>query len=189
VQTPPGQVSVALAKSHGTPQLPQLTTVVVLVSQPLLGLPSQLANPALHVGAHAPAAHTVLPLGLLQATPHPPQFESVFSGVSQPFAALPSQLPNPALQDTSAQVPFWQAPTPFAYVQALLQAPQLVRLVLVLVSQPLLGLASQLAKPAAQTGVQTLAVQEVVPLAFVQTVVQVPQWLTSFAELISQPSA
>jgi len=43
-------------------QVPQLLSVVcVFVSQPLLGLPSQLANPAVHDGRHTPEAQAFVP--------------------------------------------------------------------------------------------------------------------------------
>ena len=42
VQTPPGQVSVAFARSQSVPQPPQLPSVLSGVSQPLDGSPSQL---------------------------------------------------------------------------------------------------------------------------------------------------
>ena len=71
--------------------------------------------------------------------PHPPQLvtsEAVL--ISQPSASLLLQSVQPAEQDPIAQVPLLQAPLAFEYlvVQLLLQEPQLVSLVPVLVSQP-----------------------------------------------------
>ena len=48
---------------HEVPQAPQFVTVVVLVSQPLVGLPSQLPKPAEHTGAQLP------PLQLVELAP------------------------------------------------------------------------------------------------------------------------
>ncbi len=48
VQVPEKQLSVALAKSHTTPQPPQFDSeLATLTSQPLSALPSQLAQPEL----------------------------------------------------------------------------------------------------------------------------------------------
>jgi hypothetical protein len=43
VQLPPAQVSLALARSHATLHPPQSVSVLMLLSHPLFGLPSQLA--------------------------------------------------------------------------------------------------------------------------------------------------
>jgi hypothetical protein len=79
---------------HALAHVPQFAVEVwVLVSQPLLVLPSQLAYPALQVGEHTPEVHTVVPLALLQAVPQAPQFVTVLSPASHPFATLASQFP------------------------------------------------------------------------------------------------
>ncbi len=61
-QAPAAQTGEALAKEHTLPQAPQwATSVAGVVSQPLEGLPSQLAWPGAHdPRAHAPAAQTAL---------------------------------------------------------------------------------------------------------------------------------
>jgi len=86
---------------HAAPQEPQFAVLVLrFASQPLFGLLSQLANPELHVGTHAPVVQVVVPLAFVQLLPQLPQFPVlVFVFVSQPFEAMPSQLPNPALHD------------------------------------------------------------------------------------------
>lgn len=57
--------------------------------------------------------------------------------VSQPFAALPSQLAKPALHEATPHAPAEQPAVPFSTAgQTLPQAPQLVTLDAVLVSQP-----------------------------------------------------
>jgi hypothetical protein len=56
----------------------------------LTALPSQLANPAAHVGTQVPLAHVVVPFAFEQTVPHAPQFAVlVFRFASQPSAALP----------------------------------------------------------------------------------------------------
>jgi hypothetical protein len=53
VQLPPAHDAVAFDCEQGLPQLPQSISVVTLRSQPLSGLPSQLAKPVEHVGAQS----------------------------------------------------------------------------------------------------------------------------------------
>src|SRR4051812_37390656 len=69
------------------------------------------------------------------------------------------------------------------------QALQFAGSVLRLTSQPVDTVLSQLEKPALHDAtVQALLVHPGVPLATLHTVLHVPQWLTSAAVLISQPS-
>ena len=145
------------------PQFPAL--VCVFVSQPLLGLPSQLAKFGEQLGTHAPEVHAVLPFAFVQALAHVPQWAVVLRGVSQPLATLPSQSPKPELQDDIAQVPVAQLEVALARLHETPHAPQLA-VVLSDASQPLLGLPSQLANAAAP-GVHAPAVQVVVPLELV----------------------
>jgi hypothetical protein len=98
---------------------------------------------------HWPLAQAGVPWLELQAWPHPPHAATeVLMFTSQPLAILPSQLAKPALQV------YWQAPAVqdaavmfggALVVQLLPQPPQLVRLVPVLISQPLPRFPSQLA--------------------------------------------
>ncbi len=69
------------------------TALLVLVSQPLAGLPSQSPKPALQLATvHAPAAQPATPLAAAQPRPQAPQCDTVVrTSVSQPLAALPSQ--------------------------------------------------------------------------------------------------
>jgi hypothetical protein len=61
-QTPPTQFGVPPADGQTLPHVLQLlTSVFVLVSQPLFGLPSQFLDPAEQVGTHAPPVHAVVP--------------------------------------------------------------------------------------------------------------------------------
>jgi hypothetical protein len=138
------------------------TSVFVLVSQPLFGLPSQSLKPAEQDGTQTPAVQAVVPFELLQVMPQPPQFEVVVVAVSQPLRALPSQLPNPALHVGTHALPV-QVVVPFAFVQASPQPPQFGTDVVVSVSQPLFGLLSQLPKPELQVGLQVPLGHVVVP--------------------------
>lgn len=74
--------------------------LLVLVSQPFVGLASQLPKPALHANPHVPLVHVRLALvGVGHATLHPPQFITSFAvDLSHPSAALLLQSPKPALQ-------------------------------------------------------------------------------------------
>jgi hypothetical protein len=128
------------------PQVPQLSTsLLVLVSQPLFGLLSQLVQPELHTGVHAPPMQLVVPCALLHTVPQDPQLlVDVEVWVSQPLSVSPSQLPQPLLQ-SGAQLPPTQLVLPFGFVHPAPQAPQLLTLLPRLVSQPFTGLPSQLA--------------------------------------------
>ena len=55
-------------------QLPQLVTLLLkFASQPLLAMPSQLPNPAVHVGTQTPAVQVVEPFALVHAVAQLPQ--------------------------------------------------------------------------------------------------------------------
>ena len=61
-QTPPTQFGVPPAAGHTFPHVLQLLmSELVLVSQPLFGLPSQFLNPAEQVGTQTPPVHAVVP--------------------------------------------------------------------------------------------------------------------------------
>jgi hypothetical protein len=93
--TPALQEGVPLGHEHACPQVAQwLVLVCVLVSHPLMGLPSQLPNPVLHVGVQTPAVHETVPFGFVHTVPHVPQLLIVeFRSASQPLLKLASQLP------------------------------------------------------------------------------------------------
>src|SRR5262249_50080044 len=102
LQTPPVQlVAVALVVLQTRPQAPQfiLSLARMRGSQPLAGLPSQSATPALQVKAQRPAEQPMLvafttDVVQLMAAPHEvPQLVAEFMLTSQPFDATPSQLP------------------------------------------------------------------------------------------------
>jgi hypothetical protein len=191
VQTRFGQVSAALAKSQTTPQPLQSLVVVRLVSQPLFGFPSQLAQLVEQIGVQAPAMQLVVPWPAcwVQAMPQPPQWvELVWVLVSQPFWALPSQFANPALQAPSWQVPLLQTAPALAKLQELPHVPQCVRLLLRLASQPVFTLPSQLPKPVLQAMLHEPSAQEAVPLVPLQALPQLPQLARFELLLVSQPS-
>jgi hypothetical protein len=136
---------------------------------------------------HTPDEHAAVAFGSEHAVPHAPQFDTlVWVFVSQPLAPTPSQLPQPATQE-GTQAPAVQVVVPWAFVQAAPQAPQLETLVWVFVSQPLLGLPSQLAYPAAQApSVHVPPLQDSAALARSHGTPQPPQSV-SVLTLLSQP--
>jgi hypothetical protein len=111
--------------------------------------------------------------------------------VSQPFPAKPSQFANPGLQATSWHAPETQDATPLVDAQVFPQAPQLLMLVSMLVSQPSDSIfelqsahpPSQVPKhlPELHAGVTTWLPEQVRP--------QAPQLLGSEKVLVSQPFA
>jgi hypothetical protein len=133
------------------PHEPQLlTSLYVLISQPLLRLPSQFAQPALQLMPQLPVVHVALPLVELQTLPHEPQCcGSEAMLISQPLAYWLSQFAKPELQACSWHVPVAQATCALGTVQSVLQLPQCAVSVIVLTSQPLASWLSQLAKPPA----------------------------------------
>jgi hypothetical protein len=127
-----------------------------------------------------------------QAVPQAPQLAlSVRVLTSQPSAGLALQSAKPVAHATSEQPPAAQAAEALGRAQARPHAPQLVRVVWVLVSQPLEAEPSQSPKPAAQrTTVHAPAEQpwaEV--LARAQTVPQAPQLAGSRAVLAQKAVA
>lgn len=112
-QVPVAQVGFAFARTHCTPQPPQLLVVFRLVSHPLLALPSQLWKPAAHVGVQTWFVHVVVPFEFEQAMPQPPQFDVVVTAVSHPLAALMSQLEKPLTQPPIWHVPLLQTAVAF----------------------------------------------------------------------------
>jgi hypothetical protein len=149
-QAPPVHVVEPFALVHGWPQPPQCDVDdCVSVSQPLFALPSQLPNPALHVGVHVPLGHVVEPCAFEHVVLHAPQFAIVFNDASHPFVTSPSQLPKLPLQVIEHE-PSAQPGVPLALEHDVPQAPQFKTLVCVLTSQPLVATPSQLPNPALQ---------------------------------------
>lgn len=75
------------------PHAPQFEMdVVVFVSQPLFGLPSQLPKPIAHIGVHMPLVHDVVPFIFEHVVPHVPQLDVLVPVlISQPLPYIPSQ--------------------------------------------------------------------------------------------------
>ncbi len=172
------------------PHAPQLVAdVFVLTSQPVDARPSQFPKPVLHAMVHAPSEQPGEPFVPLHMVPQAPQFDALVSVlVSQPFVALPSQLPNPALHAPKVQTPLTHDSAALARSQTAPQAPQLARLVFVLVSQPLAALPSQLPRPGLHVETpQTPPTQFGVPPVAGQTLPHVLQLLTSEFVFVSQP--
>ena len=108
---------------------------------------------------------------------HDAQLRFVPSCASHPFTGSPSQSAHPAVHDgTHTPLPE-QVVVPCAFVHAVPQDPQLVRVV-ALVSHPFSGLPSQFPHPVLHDGVHRPRVQFVGPCALVHAVPHVPQWLT-----------
>ncbi len=189
-QAPAAQVAVPLAALHARPQAPQLAGVTRRsTSQPLAGLPSQSPKPVLQAATvHRPQPHAATALGRLQAPPQRPQCAvAVLVLVSQPLATLPSQSPKPAAQ-VIAQAPARHEALPFVVEQALPQRPQCEALARVSVSQPLLGLPSQSAKPGLHEATpQRPPAQVAVALGRLHAAPHAPQWGAAESRSVSQP--
>jgi len=189
---PATQVAVPLVAVQARLHMPQWVRLVrVSTSQPLAGLPSQSAKPALQAPiAQVPAAQMAAALGKLHARPHMPQWAALVRvSASQPLAALPSQLAKFAAQAVRVQAPAVHAPVPLAGAQARPHAPQFA-MVSRVVSQPLAALPSQLPRPAAQATPQVPALHVAVPPAGVgQALLQAPQWASEVRVSVSQPLA
>ena len=140
---------------------------------------------------HTPDVQARVPPVLVgQTTPQPPQlFTSLVVLTSQPSVRrLPLQSAKPALQVPVHALPEHTGVAMLFDEQAIPQPPQLVELVVVLVSHPLVLLPSQLPKPAAHTGEHTLATQlvELVPVV-AHTVPHAPQLLALVVVLTHTP--
>ena len=166
------------------PHAPQLELVLSVASQPLAALPSQSAKPALQVATvQRPAAQPAVALGSTQGLPQLPHEVAVLDRlVSQPSVALALQSPKPGLHAAMVQAPAAHAAVALASAHALPHAPQWVALVLLLVSQPVMTLESQSAKPRLHVNPHVPAMHAGAALAKPgQTVPHIPQLLTSVA--------
>lgn len=170
--------------AQARPQAPQsVSDVSRPVSQPFEATPSQSPKPAAHVVTrHVPAAHpATATLGSEHAIPQPPQWElSVSVLTSQPLAANRSQSPRPLAQVKPHVADAHTAVANAGAEQPTPQAPQLVVVVAMFVSQPLRGLPSQSRKPVAQMNPQRLSAHAGAELARGgQTTPHAPQLLGS----------
>jgi hypothetical protein len=164
---------------HAVPHAPQLVSELSCVSQPLLGMLSQLSKPVLHAPiAHAPLVQAAVALAKEQATLQAPQLVVVLMARSQPLAGDPSQSSNPALHAVMSHPVIVQVAiaTLASVAQLLPQLPQLAG-VLMFTSQPLVGVMSQSRNPAPHVNEQ-LPLLQPAPVVFglpVQSLAQVPQ--------------
>ncbi len=182
-------------QSKTTPHPPQfLSSVSMLLSQPLLASPSQSWKLVLHMPyTQVPVAQTPAAVVFIgaQRIPQLPQLALVLVGVSQPLWVSRSQSWKLGLHVPYAQVPVAQSPVPveFAGAQAVAQPPQSMS-VLVAVSQPLLAFPSQFLKlpvhaPNAQVPLEQSP--EPVECTGAQAIEQPPQ-LVRVVVGVSQPS-
>jgi hypothetical protein len=184
VHIPPAQpLAATLVSAHTAPHALQLAGSMAVLAQYADGPSPQVRSGAPHTVPQTLAEQTV---PAAQAIPHPPQLAlSLRRSTSQPLAALPSQSRKPRAQVATAQAPAAQVEVALGSAQVRPQAPQLVTLVWVSSSQPLAGLPSQSAKPAAQrTTVQTPPAQPLAAtLASAHTAPHAPQLAGSMAVL------
>lgn len=130
-QTPPLlQVAAALAKVQAALHAPQLESVLITRSQPLLGRPSQSSKPAVHavMSQPLPVQVAIATLGSAeQLVLQSPQVAGALVFASQPLFGIPSQSRKP-LWHVKEQSPAEQ-PALVVFgrpVQSALQLPQLV---------------------------------------------------------------
>jgi len=164
-QLPDEQAPVALAGAHAWPHTLQFCGLVPrFVSQPLATRLSQLPKPPVQTTPHWPLVQVAVPFVALQTLPQTPQLDkSELTLDSHPFEYLPSQFWKFALQALTTQAEFKQAAVPFWATQVVPHAPQFAASLVVVASQPLLTLPSQLPNPGAQVILQTLPEQLGVP--------------------------
>jgi hypothetical protein len=110
------------------PQVPQLfASLVVLISQPLAGLPSQSMKPVLQdLMAQFDALHVGVAFAKLHAVPQPPQlFTSLVVLISQPSEAVLLQSAYPVAHDAMAHADDVHVAVAFAKLHTWPQLPQL----------------------------------------------------------------
>jgi len=138
-QVPLLQASLALGRSQMVPHVPQLfTLVLVLTSQPSAWSPLQFfVVPMQLLTSQTLLTQVSLALGKLQTVPQRPQFEtSVALLTSQPSPGRPLQSRKVPIQACTWQLPLTQSSLALAESQAIPQAPQLFRSELMSTSQP-----------------------------------------------------
>ncbi len=100
-QAPASQRPVPLDGLHAFAHMPQCAALVLrFTSQPLVGLPSQSANPCMHTKPQAPALHTEAALARAgHALPQRPQCDKSLARLrSQPSVSPALQSAKPAVQ-------------------------------------------------------------------------------------------
>lgn len=169
-------------------QSPQSVSVRTLRSQPLSRMPSQLFQPALHVGEQPVVGlHAVVPLSLVHTSLHERQCAGVPSWVSQAGAPA-THSAKPAAHVVEVHMPLPQVSAEFGMSQSEPQAPQSVS-VQIDVSQPFAGFASQLSQPVLHMYWQPFVpLQLTWPCAFEQPLPHERQFV-SVPSGVSQPVA
>ena len=151
VHTPLEHVPFAFGGAQDRPHAPQFVVLeATSLSQPLLGSPSQSANPARHdATAHPPDRHAPMAFAGAHTLPQPPQLARLEPRLtSQPFAELPSQSAKP-LAHTKEHADDAQVAEAFVRDgHGAPQRPQFVMDAVRSVSQPLASLPSQFPEPA-----------------------------------------
>lgn len=191
-QLPPAHDGVPLLLLHTLPQPPQLPALVfTLTSQPLAGLPSQSAKPALQLAmSQTPATQLEVPLAATHSFPQVPQLlGSVFLLTSQPSPGRPLQSRLGLMQLESLQALFAQEPRPPGKMHCLPHTPQFWSSDCTLASQPVAAVLSQSPKPAEQLAiVHAPAMQDSLAFRRSHTAPQAPQLFTFVCRSTSQPS-
>ena len=122
VHMPPPHVSLEFGMSHDVPQAPQSVRLVVGVSQPLLGLPSQSPQPIEQVGTQPPVVQACVPCSFAQSA-QPRQLSRVPSCVSQPSCSS-EQSAKPAVHPVNSHMPPRHSAEPFGMKHELSHLPQ-----------------------------------------------------------------
>ncbi len=136
--------------AHARPHPPQLEIDdVTSTSHPLLGAPSQSANPAAQTPtAHSPPVHLAVAFAVRQSEPHAPQLSaSPPTSTSHPVAAAPSQSAKPPAQTTLQPPSRHDALVLGPPRHARVQVPQWRVSLVSLASQPFASIASQSPHP------------------------------------------
>jgi hypothetical protein len=175
------QRGVALAVVHWVPQPPQFARSLppVFTSQPSLTVPLQLVQPGSQLEiAQLPVLQAGVACGVVQVRLHAPQlFRSFETFTSQPSVGELLQLAKFGLHEATPHAPATQLGVPLLAAQLRLHAPQLLRSVLVLISQPSFTWLLQLAKPRLQLWIPQLPItHRGVALLVAQMVPQPPQF-------------
>ncbi len=165
--------------THTRPHRPQFTgSEANVISQPSAATPLQSPWPAAHVSPQTPAPHVAVengPAGQLRK--HAPQLAGLFaSATSHPSPGSPLQFPKPAAHDDTTHRAPEQPATALGRTQFMPQAPQLLAVDVMSVSQPFAGEASQSRKAPLHTNEHNPVEHERTELArFGHTVAHVPQ--------------
>ena len=183
-----------LLSRQAVPQAPQFfLSEASTTAQPLLAMPSQLANAVPQLGVHLLAAHAFEPCGAIHAALHAPQWLlSEVSSASQPSMSCLLQSAKPVLHLSSTHELALHFPVPCSgpnsALQLVPQVPQLAPSKLVSVAQP-----RPLPAQSLNGGVQVFtthlpATHLAVPFATLHTAPHFPQLFGSESVFVSQPS-